>query len=303
MSPAAEPLIARLPTLSPRLAAARDKILEALSGLKAGIVEEVPAGPWVVFDTAAGPVALAQDEPARDHAEVLARLDRLEPLLAALETSGLVFDPVDVAETSDADIHVRVQAFDADVVLALDIATAEAWPEPGATAPDLSKLAVPLPVVLTLDGPTVPAGSALGLGDVVLLPLGADRELRASLAVADRHARGVFSSARGGFSVISLEPIPMSDLAVSAAIDPAPDPTGGAALADLPVTLRVALGEVTLTAAQLAGLRPGSTVTLDVPPGEARATLLAGDRPVAGGKLVALGEAYGLVIDKVVAEA
>ena len=303
MSPAAEPLIARLPPLSPRLARARDRILKTLSGLKAEIVEAAPAGPWVVFDTAAGRVALAQDEPARDHAEVLARLDLLEPLLAALEAGGLVLDPVDITETSDADIHVRVQAFDADVILALDIATAEAWPDPGKITPDLSTLSVPLPVVLTLDGPSVPANSALGVGDVVLLPLGADRDLAATIAVAGRHARGVFSPARGGFSVNSLEPIPMSDLALAATVDPAPDPSSVAGLADLPVTLRVALGEVTLTAAQLAGLRPGSTVTLDVPPGEARAILLAGDRPVAGGKLVALGQAYGLVIDKVVAEA
>ena len=57
----------------------------------------------------------------------------------------------------------------------------------------------------------------------------------------------------------------MSDFAVSAAVEPSsPDPA--ALVGDLPVTLRVALGEVTLTAAQLASLRPGAAVTLDVPP-------------------------------------
>jgi flagellar motor switch/type III secretory pathway protein FliN len=309
-----EPLIAALPSLSPRLAAARDKMLSVLSRtigdltLKAAIAADASEGPWVVFQTASGQVGLAQvGEGARDHAEVLARLDRLEPLLAALETNGLSFDPIDVEAASETDIHVRVEAFDAELtlrhvaVLALDLDVAEAWPETAEAPSDLSRLAVPLSVALTLDGPTVPADSALDLGDIVLLPFGADRVLSATLAVGGHRARGLFSPARGGFSVNSLEPIPMSDFAASAAVEPSsPDP---AVLAgDLPVTLRVALGEVTLTAAQLASLRPGATLSLDVPPAEARAVLLAGDRPVASGRLVALGEAYGLVIDKVGAE-
>ncbi len=318
MSPLAtpEPLIARLPSLSPQLAEARDRMLSILSRtidgltLRAAIVGTAPEGPWVVFETAAGRVALAQlgKEGPRDHAELLARLDGIEPLLAALETSGLVLDPVGVETTSKADIHVRVEAFDAEqalrhvVVLALDLAVADAWPEAGEASPDLASLSVPLPVDLTLDGPSVAANSALSLGDVVLLPFGPDRALSASMAVGGRRARGLFSPARGGFFVNSLEPIPMSDFAVSAAVEPSsPDPA--ALVGDLPVTLRVALGEVTLTAAQLASLRPGAAVTLDVPPAEARAVLLAGDRAVASGRLVALGEAYGLVIDKVGAEA
>lgn len=310
-----EPLIAALPSLSPRLAAARDKMLSILSRtigdliLEAAIVEEAPDGPWVVFDTAAGRVGLAQvGEGARDHAEVLARLDRLEPLLAALETSSLSFDPVDVEAASEADILVRVEALDGErvlrhaVVLALDLAVAEAWPDVDAAPADLSSLAVPLPVALTLDGPTVQTDAALGVGDFVLLPFGVDRTMSATLVVGGHRARGLFSPARGGFSVNSLEPIPMSDFAISAAVEPS-SPDAATLGGDLPVTLRVALGEVTLTASQLASLRPGATLTLDVPPSEARAVLLAGERSVASGRLVALGEAYGLVIDKVGAEA
>ncbi|WP_184717876.1 FliM/FliN family flagellar motor switch protein [Caulobacter sp.] len=301
-----EPLVARLPPLSPRLAAARERMLSILNRsvegltLKAAIVEDAPEAPWVVFDTTAGRVGLAQtDATPRDHAEVLARLDQLEPLLAALETGDFTFDPVDVEDGAEAALLIGLEAFDAEavrrhaVVLALDLAAAEAWPELGAEA-DFSALSVPLPVVLTLDGPTVPASQGLGVGDVVLLPFGAERAVVATLAVAGRRARGAFIPAGGRFSINSLEPIAMSDLSIQ--IDPAASPDPGA-LADLPVTLRVALGEVTLTVAQLAALRPGSTVTLEVPPAEARAVLLAGERPVAAGRLVALGEAYGLVID------
>ena len=312
-----EALIARLPSLSPRLAAAREKMLSMLSRtiqgltLKAEIAEAGSAGPWVVFDTAAGRVALADigevDAP-RDHAEVLARLDRAEPLLVALEASGLIFEPVAVEAAWMADIHVRVEAFDAAharlhaVTLALDLAAAESWPEAPEAETDLAALAIPLPVTLTLDGPTIPADSVLGLGDIVLLPFGVGRTLSATIAVGGVRARGVFSPVPAGFSVNSLEPILMNDFAVSATVEPSiPEPAAMAA--DLPVTLRVALGEVTLMAAQLASLRPGATVTLDVPAAEVRAVLLAGERPVASGRLVALGEAYGLIIDKVGAEA
>lgn len=306
-----EPLIARLPSLSPRLAAARERMLSILTRsaggltLKAAIVEAAPDGPWVVFDTLAGRVGLMQAEdeaPPRDHAEVLARLDRLEPLLTALEAGDFVFDPVDVEDGAEAALLVRVEAFDAEavrrhaVVLALDLAAAAAWPEPPSGEADLSALAVPLPVVLTLDGPTVPASQSLGVGDVVLLPFGVERSFGAVLAAADRRARGVFSPAGGRFSVNSLEPIAMSELSARVEAAASPDPAI-LATADLPVTLRVALGEVTLTVAQLAALRPGSTVALEVPAAEVRAVLLAGDRPVAAGRLVALGEAYGLVID------
>ncbi len=306
-----EPLIARLPPLSPRLAAARERMLSILTRsadgltLKAAIIEDAPDGPWVVFDTLAGRVGLTQvreEAPPRDHAEVLVRLDRLEPLLAALETGDFAFDPVDVEDGAEAALLVRVEAFDAEavrrhaVVLALDLAAAEAWPEPAVGEADLSALAVPLPVVLTLEGPSVPASQNLGVGDVVLLPFGVERALPATIAFAGRRARGAFSPAGGRFSINSLEPIAMSDLSACVEAAASPDPAG-LATADLPVTLRVALGDVTLSVAQLAALRPGSTVTLEVPPAEARAVLLAGERPVASGRLVALGEAYGLVID------
>lgn len=317
LEPAAEPLIARLPSLSPRLAAARERVLSALSRavdgltLKASILDDGPETEWVVFDTAAGRFGLAEageGADARDHAEVLAGLDRLEPLLAALESSGLLLEPIAVEAIQDADLFVGVEAFDAGgvrrhaAVLALDLDVAEAWPDLGAAEPDLFALAAPLPAALTLEGPTVTPGEAPGVGDIVLLPFGPDRLMAATLVVAGRHARGAFSPARGGFSVNSLEPSAMSDLAVSATVEP-PSSEPAAVARDLPVTLRVALGEVTLTAAQLAGLRPGSTVTLDVPPANARAVLLAGQRPVASGRLVALGEAYGLVIDDVRVEA
>ena len=67
--------------------------------------------------------------------------------------------------------------------------------------------------------------------------------------------------------------------------------------ADLPVSLRVMLGEVSLPLSELARLRPGSTVVLGGPARDAAAILLAGERPIATGRLVAVGEAYGLLIE------
>ena len=68
--------------------------------------------------------------------------------------------------------------------------------------------------------------------------------------------------------------------------------------ADLPVTLRVILGEASLPLSELTGLRPGSTVVLGGSARDATAVLLAGDHPIATGRLVAVGEAYGVLIEQ-----
>jgi len=58
------------------------------------------------------------------------------------------------------------------------------------------------------------------------------------------------------------------------------------------------LGEASLPLSELAGLRPGSTVVLGGLASDAVAVLLAGDHPIATGKLVAVGEAYGVLIER-----
>jgi type III secretion protein Q len=57
------------------------------------------------------------------------------------------------------------------------------------------------------------------------------------------------------------------------------------------------LGEASLPLSELAGLRPGSTVVLGGSATAVPAVLLAGDHPIATGQLVAVGEAYGVLIE------
>ena len=74
---------------------------------------------------------------------------------------------------------------------------------------------------------------------------------------------------------------------------------GGVALDTLTVRLRVALGEVRLPLKTLAGLQPGAVVTLPGDDQDLRVELLAEDQPIATGRLVSLGDAYGVLVDEV----
>jgi type III secretion system YscQ/HrcQ family protein len=66
-------------------------------------------------------------------------------------------------------------------------------------------------------------------------------------------------------------------------------------LAELPVTLTVSLGELTLSAADVARLAPGAVIELDRPVGEP-VEVRAGERTLAHGELVDVDGALGVRI-------
>ena len=72
----------------------------------------------------------------------------------------------------------------------------------------------------------------------------------------------------------------------------------GGILGDLPVRLRVALNEVKLPIQTIAALRPGSVLTLPIVGDSVAVEVLADDLPIAEGRLVAVGDAYGVLIDR-----
>jgi type III secretion system YscQ/HrcQ family protein len=72
-------------------------------------------------------------------------------------------------------------------------------------------------------------------------------------------------------------------------------PEATARLAELPVTLTVSLGELTLSAADVARLAPGAVIELDRPVGEP-VEIRAGERPLARGELVDVDGALGVRI-------
>lgn len=310
--------------------AARNRALAVLATLRAaglrtrvGLDDEAGPGPWIQFGQDAPSLRLAIRELAgaafgpADDAEMLVGLDRVEPVIAAIEAAtteslsplGVEPDVPDgllalaiTAETQDGAPFCRL-------VLMVSPEAARAWPEPifDPWAPG-AHLAVEASGKLLLDGPELPAQAAAGLrpGDIVLVPWSATRPGLACLTLFDRRLIGRFDLPHRRFTLNAIEESAMSpplDIAVtSPEHDPpeaAPADAAPVAPADLPVPLKVLLGEASLPLSELAGLRPGSTVILGGPIENAQAVLLAGDRPIARGKLTPIGEAWGVLIDTI----
>jgi len=320
---AAEPLVRDLQTFDVAEVAARNRALSVLSALAApGLritpsLVEPPAARWIVFgaDVDAPRLAVIALDGApfapEDDAALLVALDRVEPVLAAIETTtGLDLDPIDVSSQPPRDgVCIALDIVDeagtspSRLVLHVAAAAPAAWPTPPA---DLSTggvhLAVPIAGKLILDAAVAAAArvAALRVGDIVLTAWGPRRPGDARLALPGRRLAGRFDPADRRFTVITLEESAMTAPPMEAAVQAAEPVTDTApvAPADLPVALRVMVGEASLPLAELTGLRPGSTVVLGGSAKDTTAVLLAGDHPIATGRLVAVGEAYGVLIEQ-----
>lgn len=331
-----EPIHARLPAMDPRVARGRNRVLAALSGLRvddpAGLltvsaeIGQAETGPALVFSVPPAWVAITpvilENRPAEllelsgDLAGSLAALGRLEPLLAALERScGSALDPREVGwPDAAAAVALRLTLSDesgapvhaADLLVGLPLA--ERWPAPGGLLSGLGAAAqAGVPCRLWIEGPTIEAArlQSLAVGDLVLLSrsaLGWTVRLAPSGSAADLLGRLELPSAR--LLVRSIQEIAMLDAAPDArplAEAASDDRDRGLDLAALPVPLTVELERLTLTVGELAMLRPGSTLTLPDLGDSPRALLRAEGRVVAEGRLTALGEAYGLLIERLTA--
>jgi type III secretion system YscQ/HrcQ family protein len=313
-----------LETFDAAQVATRNRALAVMSALPvlglriAASLVEPPPGPWILFGSEpdAPRLAIVDLDGApfapEDDAAMLVALARLEPILAAIETAtGLALEPSDIKrEPPPAGIAIALDvARDTDaaptrVTLHVAADAPAAWPPP---ATDLSTdgvhLAVPIAGRLVLDAAVAPAHrvAALRTGDIVLTAWGPTRAGDARLILPNRKLIGRFDPADRRFTVITFEESAMTASPMDAAVQPAeaaPPDTSPVAPADLPVTLRVMLGEASLPLSELAGLRPGSTVVLGGSSRDSTAVLLAGDHPIATGRLVAVGEAYGVLIEQ-----
>lgn len=305
--------------------AARNRALAVMSALAvpglrvAASLAEAPSGPWILFgpDPDSPRLAIVERDDAglvaEDAAALLVALDRLEPVLAAVEAAtGLDLDPLDVSNRPPEpgiaialEVKPETDVAPSRLVFHVAASTAAAWPAPAIDlSMDGAHLAVPIAGRLVLEAATVPAARAAALrtGDIVLAPWGPARPGEARLMLPGRRLVGRFDPADHRFTVITIEESAMTASPIDAAVQQghpatAPDPSP-VAPADLPVALRVVLGEASLPLSELTGLRPGSTVVLSGPARDTTAVLLAGDRPIATGRLVAVGEAYGVLIEQ-----
>lgn len=321
---AAAPLVRDLETFDPAEVAARNRALAVMSALPApglsiaASLVAPPPGPWILFGPEADAPRLAvvaldgaPFAPA-DDAALLVALDRLEPVLAAIETAtGLDLEPSDISSRPPEaglaialDVTRDAEATPSRLVFHVAAAAPGGWPSPAIDlSTDGAHMAAPIACRLVLDAATVTAArvAVLRTGDIVLTAWGPRRPGDARLVLFGRRLVGRFDPADRRFTVITLEESAMTASPMDAVVQPAeaagPD-IPPVAPADLPVVLRVMLGETSLPLSELTGLRPGSTVVLGGSARDTHAVLLAGDHPIATGKLVAVGEAYGVLIEQ-----
>lgn len=298
--------------------------------LRASIVPPSEEAPGLVFETDVGMLRLTPErvagQPARlaavaapDLPEILAEMSRLEPLIAALERlCGRPLDPCGLSAEPGPGLGVRLEALDAEgrPVHAVRLLV----PEPlaiGFTAPPLRALgpAARASAVgrLILQGPAAPRTELAWLeaGDVVLLPDGLSSSRPAWLAVGRIVLRGGLDLAAAEFHAYREDPDMLDVLPGDDALGepaPAPETVGRPIadlplaepdLADLPVRLQVVLPQMEIPVSVLAGLAPGAVAPLPIEGEALKVDILAAGVRIASGQLVALGSAYGVLIEQV----
>jgi len=307
--------------------------------LTARMAEAPRDGGWLRFDTGAGETAIAPvliarqpaaplpERAAADLPAALHQLSRLEPLIAAMERAiGLPLDPVGLGPRAGLVFELNAETADGEVVhsaqFAVDPACAALWPDaPPRSDLGLAELA-PVTLRATLEGPRAPVAelSLLAKGDVVVLArTGAAGWACALAADGAPVAHGYLDLAARNFTVQHLEPHPMLETATRSAEARAPDATDtpmpaaepmsfaprpaeaqAAPAADgLTIRLGVELGEVRLSLKALSTLRPGSVLPLPAAGDDLVVELKADGQHLATGRLVSLGDAYGVVVDSV----
>jgi len=152
-----------------------------------------------------------------------------------------------------------------------------------------------LPMVVNIAGPLLPSFemAALAPGDLLLLSVDAP----VTLGTAERTAHGRLTPAPLRMRVLSI-----SDLSPETPMSIEPDTAAatpdGSTMANHPIPLMVELASITVPLSTLSGLAPGSVLSLG-PAGESLPVrLTVGGRAVAIGELVAVGEGYGVLIEK-----
>lgn len=299
-----QPLRDRLPALDPARAALQSRLLSRLDGHAATDLHlsvETGIAPRTVIALASdaggfelSPViaadavtSLVADDGMPDAVAAVAALAAAEPLVATIEHAlRLSLRPTGVGpatlpnwlqvEARDAAgtvRHVAHLGFADDLRLPLSPAAAPAF---------AARLRAPFRFLA--DGPALsPARIAeLAIGDVVLLG-GAVLPGRIDFGGTTRPAR--FRPADATLTIQG--PTPMSD----APLDP-----------DLRLPLSVEIAGGTATLGELAGLVPGSVVPLGITGATLPVTLSIAGSAVAHGELVAIGDAYGVLITKRLAD-
>ena len=288
-------LATRLPALDAREAALRSRLLAALNGpaLTATVFGgQISAA--IRFGTPAGDVELTPlnvdgavpqlvaDDGRPDAVGCIAAMAGIEPLIAAVEAVlGVALRPAGVGAPT---LPLRLRVTVGEHAAALGFATDAGFAlQPASPRLDgFAGLRVDFDV--TLAGPLLAEAriAALVRGDVVLVGNG---RLAARVEASGQRHAGIFEPADRRIT-LSQESNRVNESAT-----PSLDPDLRLAL-----TLRIAGGSCTL--AELSGLAAGSVLPLDIEGATIPVIVEAGGAEVARGELVAIGDAYGVLITK-----
>lgn len=289
-------LHARLPRLAPGAARLRTGLLAALDGLAAGgetfaarFEPAPPEGGWIVCESSPGLVLLRLT--SADPLGAAAALGAAEPLILAIERAlGIELAPVgSVARLALDAIAIAVGNGRAWLAVAPGVALAP----PSRTAPmppAFSAMRVPLPIRFAALALARADFAALGPGDLLLSCASAAVTLRAG----DRtiHARLTAPPLRARIEAVTRSPETSMTLDAPPPAMPPPD----AGMGDFPVPVTIALDGVTLPLATIAGLAEGSVIELGRAGASLPVRLMVGEQLVATGELVAVGDAYGVLV-------
>ena len=301
-------LSTRLPSIAPEQARLQSALLAALDGaaceghtLRASVAEAT-ATPAIRFSTAAGDIEivpvlgaggvpmLVADDGEPDAVASMAALAVLEPVVAAIERQlGLVLRPVAVANASLA-LWLRIESVGSDgqvrdALLLGFAADSDLNPQPLPPVLDERVHALRLPFAFAAAGPQISglALSALAEGDLVLV--GGPR-LAGSVEAGRQRFPAIYDPHTATITIANQGNSRVTDT----------DSQARDADLQLALTLRIEGGTVSL--GDLARLTAGSVLPLGIEGVTMPVTLEVGGAAVATGELVAIGEAYGVLITR-----
>lgn len=305
-------LATRLPAIEPSHARLQSGLLAALDGAMAGdfvlraAADDGPALPALRFHTPGGTIELAPclvdgavpvllaDDGLPDAVPALAALAALEPLVAAIErVLGVGLSPAGVGVAA-LPVRLRIEAVVDEAVVhcvVLGVA-ADAGFAPQPLPVDPARLAaLPAAIAFVADGPVLAATriAALAAGDLVLI---GSRILGGRLAADGRNWPARFDPAAAALTLSETGSNPLTDPSAGPSLDP-----------DLALALTVRIDGGSRPLGELSRLAPGTVVQLGLPGGALSCMLEVSGQPVAAGELVAVGDAYGVLITRRIGEA
>ncbi len=216
--------------------------------------------------------------------DAVALLDRIDPLLDHIEHRlGVALDPSDIVDTPRDDSVMITVGSGADTLwlaIARDHPQAPQWIAAADRAAADAR-ALPCPLRFEIVGPrlAIAEAGALAAGDLILI---AQAPLAKLIKPDGDSVAGQLTLATGLFTH-AFQGSPMAEAT--------------AATQDFVVPLSIRLPDRMTSAATLAALVPGATLPLGPLTDGMPVTLLVGDRELARGELVQLGERFAILIE------